>query len=134
MPEEIQETSTAVTEGIRIIVHSRYVAEQSLPTAGRYVFAYTVRIKNEGKLPAQLLGRHWIMTDCAGKVEEVSGPGVVGEQPTLRPGDSFEYTSRTVLQTARGHMRGSYQMQRLRGRKFDAVIAPFLLALPYSLN
>lgn len=131
---DIQEISNAVTEGIRIIVQSRYVAEQSMPSAGRYVFAYTVRIKNEGRLAAQLLGRHWIMTDGRGKVEEVSGSGVVGEQPILRPGEGFEYTSRTVLGTARGHMRGSYQMQRLRGRRFDAIIAPFLLALPHSLN
>jgi ApaG protein len=128
------ETSTAVTEGIRITVRSSYVPEQSLPLAQRYVFAYTVRIVNEGSEPAQLRTRHWIITDGTGKVEEVRGTGVVGHQPQLRPGEHFEYTSGCVLQTLRGEMRGTYQMHRPDGRIFDAVIAPFLLALPHSLN
>jgi ApaG protein len=128
------ETSTAVTEGIRVTVRSSYVSEQSLPLARRYVFAYSVRIANEGAEPAQLRTRHWIITDGVGKVEEVRGPGVVGQQPTLRPGEHFEYTSGCVLQTPRGEMRGTYQMHRPDGRQFDAIIAPFLLALPHSLN
>jgi ApaG protein len=128
------ETSTAITEGIRVNVKSVYVTEQSAPRNQRYVFAYTVRIANEGTEPAQLLTRHWIITDGAGKVEEVRGPGVVGKQPYLRPGEHFEYTSGCVLQTPRGEMKGTYQMHRPDGRQFDAVIAPFLLLLPYSLN
>jgi ApaG protein len=134
MSERSAESSTAVTEGIRIHVRSTYVAEQSVPLAHRYVFAYTVRIANEGAEPAQLRTRHWINTDARGKVEEVRGPGVVGQQPTLRPGEHFEYTSGCVLQTARGEMRGTYQMCRPDGETFDAVIAPFVLALPHSLN
>jgi len=128
------ETSTAITEGIRVSVRCAYIADQSLPQAQRYVFAYTVRISNEGTDPAHLRTRHWIITDATGKVEEVRGPGVVGQQPYLRPGEHFEYTSGCVLQVPRGEMRGSYQMYRPDGRGFDAVIAPFLLALPHSLN
>jgi ApaG protein len=126
--------SNAITEGIRVTVESAYVPEQSSPRTHRYVFSYTVRIANEGAEPAQLRTRHWIITDANGKVEEVKGPGVVGEQPLLQPGEYFEYTSGCVLQTARGEMRGTYQMHRPDGRMFDAEIAPFLLALPYSLN
>jgi ApaG protein len=128
------ETSSALTEGIRVNVRSSYVADQSVPQARRYVFSYTVRISNEGAEPAQLRTRHWIITDGSGKVEEVRGPGVVGRQPYLRPGEHFEYTSGCVLQTPRGEMRGTYQMIRPDGRGFDALIAPFLLALPHSLN
>jgi ApaG protein len=126
--------SSAVTEGIRVTVKSVYVPEQSSPRAQRYVFAYTVRIVNEGATSAQLRSRHWVITDGNGKVEEVRGPGVVGQQPYLKPGDQFEYTSGCVLQTARGEMRGTYQMHRPDGSVFDAAIAPFALALPYSLN
>ncbi len=126
--------SVAITEGIRVTVESTYVAEQSSPRTHRYVFAYTVKIANEGTEPAELKTRHWIITDGNGKVEEVRGPGVVGQQPHLRPGDHFEYTSGCVLQTPRGEMQGSYQMHRPDGRSFDAVIAPFALALPHSLN
>jgi ApaG protein len=126
--------SSAVTEGIRVTVTSVYVPEQSAPNAKRYVFAYTVKIKNEGAAPAQLRTRHWVITDGNGKVEEVRGPGVVGQQPYLKPGEEFEYTSGCVLQTPRGEMRGTYQMHRSEGVAFDATIAPFVLALPYSLN
>lgn len=126
--------STAVTEGIRVHVKAVYVPEQSAPRAHRYVFAYTVKISNEGAEAAQLRTRHWIITDGAGKVEEVRGPGVVGHQPMLKPGDHFEYTSGCVLQTPRGEMRGTYQMHRLDGRMFDATIAPFALTLPQNLN
>ena len=132
--ERAAETSSAVTEGIRVSVRSRYVADQSLPLVQRYVFAYTVRIANEGTEPAQLRTRHWIITDGSNKVEEVKGPGVVGQTPYLRPGEHFEYTSGCVLQTPRGQMHGTYQMHRPDGRIFDAAIAPFLLALPHSLN
>jgi ApaG protein len=128
------ETSIAVTDGIRVTVRSAYVPDQSVPLARRFVFSYTIRIENQGKEAAQLRTRHWIITDGVGKVEEVRGPGVVGHQPFLRPGEHFEYTSGCVLETARGEMRGTYQMHRENGTVFDAVIAPFLLALPHSLN
>jgi len=134
MPERAEAVSTALTEGIRVSVKSEYLADQSVPSAKRYVFAYTVRIENEGTEPAQLRTRHWIITDGNGKVEEVRGPGVVGQTPYLRPGERFEYTSGCVLQTSRGDMRGTYQMHRPDGREFDATIARFLLALPHSLN
>jgi ApaG protein len=134
MPHEIQETSSAVTDGIRVAVRSRYVPEQSQPLFERFVFAYTVRVHNEGRLAAQLLSRHWIVADCNGKVEQVRGPGVVGAQPILRPGEHFEYTSHAVLEAPRGELHGSYRMRAVDGRTFDAVIAPFLLAQPHWLN
>lgn len=126
--------STACTDGIRVTVESTYIPEQSSPRDHRYVFAYTVRIANEGVDDAQLKSRHWIITDANAKVEEVRGPGVVGEQPRLRPGDKFEYTSGCVLETPRGEMRGTYQMERPDGHGFEAAIAPFALALPLNLN
>jgi ApaG protein len=126
--------STATTQGIKISVTTTYVAAQSSPTAHRYVFAYTVRIANTGDQPAQLKSRHWIITDGNNRVEEVRGPGVVGQQPHLRPGEHFEYTSGCVLSTPRGTMHGTYQMVRPDGSGFDATIAPFSLNLPYSLN
>ncbi|WP_428262611.1 Co2+/Mg2+ efflux protein ApaG [Haliangium sp.] len=123
-------TSTAVTDGVRVVVRSVYLAEQSVPEDGRYVFAYTVAIANEGDLPAQLRTRHWVITDGNGGVEEVRGPGVVGETPRLLPGQSFQYTSGCVLRTSIGTMHGSYQMFRDDGSHFDAIIAPFTLAVP----
>jgi ApaG protein len=126
--------STATTDGIRVTVNAVYVPEQSSPRMRRYVFAYTVKIANEGGATAQLRSRHWVITDGEGKVEEVRGPGVVGQQPTLNPGEEFEYTSGCVLQTPRGEMRGTYQMHRPDGSAFDANIAPFSLTLPFSLN
>jgi len=126
--------STALTQGIRVSVESVYVPEQSSPRTQRYVFAYTVKIHNEGTEGAQLKTRHWVITDGNGRIEEVRGPGVVGQQPFLRPGDHFEYTSGCVLTTPRGEMHGTYQMHRSDGKAFDATIAPFTLALPYSLN
>jgi ApaG protein len=126
--------STASTQGIKVTVKSVYVPEQSSPRAKRYVFAYTVRIENQGDLPAQLKSRHWIITDGNGRVEEVRGPGVVGQQPHLAPGEHFEYTSGCVLETPRGMMQGTYQMFRPDGASFEATIAPFALALPFSLN
>ena len=126
--------SNALTDGIRVTVRSFYVPEQSSPRAKRYVFAYTVRIANEGAITAQLRTRHWIITDADGKVDEVRGEGVVGAQPTLKPGQHFEYTSGCVLKTPRGTMRGTYRMHCDDGRVFDAEIAPFQLALPQTLN
>jgi ApaG protein len=134
MNDHAPQTSTAVTHGIRVIVRSRYLAEQSFPLARRYVFAYSVQIANEGARAAQLRSRHWIITDAEDKIEEVRGPGVVGKQPILGPGEHFEYTSTCVLETPIGQMRGTYQMVAHDGRPFDAVIAPFLLAPPHSVN
>ena len=105
-----------------------------MPTARHYVFAYHVTIANEGAVTAQLKTRHWIITDGEGNVQEVRGPGVVGEQPRLKPGEQFEYTSGCVLPTPNGSMRGTYQMVTDSGEEFDAEIAPFPLALPYALN
>lgn len=126
--------SVALTEGIRVTVTSRYLPEQSVPRMHRYVWAYTVRITNEGTEPAKLETRHWIITNARSKVDEVKGPGVIGEQPHLEPGDSFQYTSGCILQTPRGTMHGSYQMVRDDGRRFDAEIAPFTLTMPAELN
>ena len=127
-------TSRAETNGLLIEVQSRYVEEQSLPMAQRFVFAYTITITNHGSESVQLRSRHWIITDGLGEVEEVKGPGVVGEQPVLSPGEGFRYTSGAVLPTERGTMRGTYQMHRADGAQFDAAIAPFLLERPHSLN
>ena len=126
--------STALTRGIRVSVKSFYLAERSSPQAHQYAFAYTVRIANEGQETSQLRSRHWIITDGDGKVQEVRGEGVVGAQPLLRPGQHFEYTSWCMLATPHGSMHGTYQMVTEDGEQFDAQIAPFPLALPYSLN
>jgi ApaG protein len=126
--------STSTTQGIKVSVQSVYVPEQSSPRMRRYVFAYTVKIANEGETPAQLRSRHWVITDGDGRIEEVRGPGVVGQQPYLEPGDQFEYTSGCVLTTPRGEMHGTYQMHRPDGSQFEANIAPFDLMLPHSLN
>ena len=111
-------------------VESRYLPQHSVPSEDRYVFAYTVVIANEGASTAQLMTRHWIITDGRGEVEEVRGPGVVGEQPRLAPGQEFQYTSGCVLKTPRGTMHGTYQMTRDDGDEFDAEIAPFVLSAP----
>lgn len=119
---------------IRVDVESRFIPEQSEPDEGRHVFAYTVTIRNEGSEPAQLLDRHWIITDADGQTQEVQGEGVVGEQPRLEPGQSFEYTSGTVLRTAVGSMHGSYGMVADDGHRFNAPIAPFSLSVPGKLH
>lgn len=124
----------AITQGVRVEVTTSYVADQSSPAQHRYVFAYKVRIANDGALTAELRSRHWIIEHGNGRVEEVRGPGVVGQQPILRPGEQFEYTSGCVLSTPRGAMRGTYQMRRPDGSMFDAEIAEFKLAMPHSLN
>jgi ApaG protein len=120
--------------GIRVQVSTAYVPEQSDVEHGRFVFSYTITILNEGARPAQLVSRHWIIADSDGREQEVRGEGVVGEQPLLRPGEGFRYTSGAVLETPVGSMRGSYQMVDEQGRRFDATIAPFTLAVPGALN
>lgn len=119
-----------MTQGIRVRVQSAYLPDQSSPDDDRYVFAYTITITNESTFTAQLRTRHWIITDSRGSVEEVKGDGVVGEQPRLGPGQSFQYTSGCVLKTPIGTMQGSYRFWRDDGTYFDATIAPFSLASP----
>jgi ApaG protein len=119
--------SEVVTHGIRVEVQSVFVPDRSNPDDGEWFFAYRVRITNEGGEAAQLVSRHWVIIDGRGQVEEVRGPGVVGEQPVLRPGESFEYTSACPLRTPQGTMHGSYQMVTSDGAHFDAEIAPFAL-------
>jgi ApaG protein len=126
--------SDTTTEGIRVRVRSEYRPERSNPSRKQYFFAYTVRILNEGTRTVQLISRHWVITDANGHVEEVRGPGVVGEQPVLRPGTAFEYTSGCPLPTEFGTMHGTYQMRVTDGAEFDAVIAPFRLAFPHAVN
>ena len=111
-------------------VESQFDPDRSEPARGQWFFLYTIRISNEGSETVQLLTRHWIITDGRGHVEEVRGPGVVGEQPVLKPGQQFKYTSGCVLKTPRGTMHGTYQMYRTDGSMFDAEIAPFLLVAP----
>lgn len=119
---------------IQVQVRSAYIDKQSEPDSGRYVFAYTVTITNDGTVPAKLLTRHWVITDANEKTQEVRGVGVVGEQPYLSPGMSFEYTSGTVLETPFGTMHGSYQMLADDGTEFDAEIPAFLLSTPRQLH
>ena len=118
------------THKIRVEVDTTYLADQSDPKDARYVFSYTITIRNEGSVPARLLTRHWIITDSNGKVQEVRGEGVVGEQPYLKPGQGFRYSSGAVLETPVGAMQGSYQMVGDDGEQFDAPIAAFRLAMP----
>ena len=119
---------------IRIQVATSYMDDQSQPDADRYVFAYTITISNAGDEPATLRSRHWIITDANGKVQEVSGDGVVGEQPHLNPGENFRYSSGAVLETPVGAMHGMYRMETDSGDRFDAPIAPFTLAVPGLLH
>ena len=117
-----------------IEVATRFLDDQSVPEEGRYVFAYTVHIRNDGKVPARLLGRRWLITDGNGKEQEVVGEGVVGEQPWLRPGEGFEYTSGAVLETDIGTMRGSYDVLADDGTRFAAPIPTFTLSIPRTLH
>jgi ApaG protein len=119
---------------IQVDVETAYIDEQSAPDENRYVFAYTVTIRNIGDVAAKLLTRHWIITDANQKVQEVRGQGVVGEQPYLRPGEGFQYTSGTMLETPVGSMHGSYQMVTDDGVQFDAQIEPFTLSIPRTLH
>lgn len=119
---------------LEINVATRFLDEQSVPADGHFVFAYTIRILNRGKVPARLMARHWVITDANGKVQEVRGDGVVGEQPWLRPGDDFEYSSGAVLETAYGTMQGNYDMLADDGTRFDAPIAVFTLSVPRTVH
>ena len=119
---------------ITIDVATVYVDAQSAPENDRYVFAYTITIANSGTVAAQLLSRHWIITDAEGHVQEVRGEGVVGEQPRLEPGEQFTYTSAAMIETPVGTMQGSYQMITDDGSRFDAPIAPFRLSMPNVLH
>jgi ApaG protein len=127
-------TSEALTQGVRVEVRARYSAEHSDPQAGRWFFLYTIRLKNEGSHKVQLLSRHWVISDGTGHAEEVRGPGVVGEQPELAPGEDFEYTSGCPLPTPFGSMQGSYEMLREDGSTFEAAIAEFTLRQPSALH
>jgi ApaG protein len=126
--------SEAVTGGIRVAVESRFHPDRSRPAEREWFFSYTIRISNEGTETVQLLTRHWTITDADGRVEEIRGPGVVGQQPVLPPGQAFEYTSYCPLGTSFGTMHGTYQMATDGGQIFDAEIAPFALGEPYSIN
>lgn len=119
---------------ISVSVNTTYLAEQSDPSADRYVFAYTITIANSGTVAAQLISRHWIITDAENVTQEVKGLGVVGEQPLLRPGESFEYTSGTAMATPVGTMHGTYQMVAEDGNKFEAEIPLFTLSMPRVLH
>jgi ApaG protein len=119
---------------IRVTARSAFLPEQSDEQAERYVFAYTIRITNEGEASAQLMSRHWIITDAANQIQEVRGLGVIGEQPVLRPGESFEYSSGSSLPTPVGTMRGTYQMVAEDGTQFDAEIPSFTLSVPRVLH
>ena len=126
--------TTDTEHHIEIDVETQYIPEQSEPEQDRYVFSYTITIRNEGEIAARLLTRHWVINHANGKVEEVQGDGVIGEQPYLRPGEGFRYTSGTVLETPYGDMSGSYQMLADDGVEFDAEIPAFVLSLPNTLH
>jgi ApaG protein len=127
-------TSETTTRGVRVAVVSEYAADRSRPLQHQYFFLYTITISNEGAETVQLLTRHWIITDGGGHIEEVRGPGVVGQQPVLAPGESFTYTSGCPLATPFGTMEGTYQMVTRGGEEFDAKIAPFTLSEPYTVH
>ncbi len=127
-------SSDSTTRGIRVQVTSSYLSERSVPAEQQYLFAYRVRISNIGTETAQLVSREWVITDCDGNEQRILGPGVVGEQPVLAPGETFEYSSFCPLKTPVGSMHGSYQMVTSGGEPFDALIAPFTLAVPNSRN
>jgi ApaG protein len=126
--------SETITRGVKVQVTTRYLEERSNPHANKFIFAYTVTITNTESVPVQLMSRKWIITDADGDVETVEGPGVVGEQPVLQPGQSFEYTSFCPLETPFGTMEGHYNMVTAEGTRFQARISPFGLATPGTLN
>ena len=119
---------------ISVEVEPAYIEEQSNPEMEQYVFSYTVTIINDGTLPARLLTRHWVITDADGEIQEVKGDGVVGEQPYLKPGEGFQYTSGTLMKTPVGSMQGSYQMRADDGNEFDAPIPEFYLVAPKTMH
>lgn len=128
------DTSERVTRNVRVSVQARYMPEHSRPEDGLWLFAYRVELENLGDETVQLLTRHWVITDGNARVEEVRGPGVVGEQPILMPGDVYHYTSSCPLPTSFGTMHGSYQMITSEGERFDAIIAPFSLNVPEMVH
>jgi ApaG protein len=127
-------TSEALTRGIRVHVESEYAPEKSQPSQNQWFFLYTITISNEGLEPVKLMTRHWIITDGTGHIERVDGPGVVGKQPVLAPGESFTYTSGCPLETPFGVMEGTYEMVTDGGEQFEAKIAPFTLSEPYTVH
>lgn len=132
--DELHESRDPEPYSVEIEVESRYVLEQSKPEANRYVFAYEVTLRNLGMMPARLQTRHWVITDANGKVEEVRGEGVVGEQPRLQPGEHYSYTSGAVLETQVGTMRGAYLFHADDGTDFEALIPEFVLSVPRTLH
>lgn len=119
---------------VKVSVESQYIEAESNTEANRYVFAYTVRMENQGNIGVKLISRYWIITDAESRTQEVKGKGVIGEQPYLKPNESFEYTSGTMIETPVGSMQGSYQMIANDEHSFDAIISPFTLAIPKILN
>ncbi len=137
MPSSVRDLFTMdvdISEGIQVDVDTLYVESESDPDNNRFVFAYTITIRNVGEVPARLLTRHWVIRDANGKVQEVQGDGVVGEQPHLKPGEGFQYTSGTMLETSMGTMGGSYSLVTDDGEEFKAPIADFLLSTPRTLH
>jgi ApaG protein len=133
-PSMHSSASEAVTHNVRVEVESQFAPEHSQPFQNQWFFHYTVRITNEGDETVQLLSRYWVIADATGHTEEVRGPGVVGEQPVLTPGESFRYTSGCSLRTSSGIMRGTYQMVDEEGQHFDVEIAAFALHEPYTVH
>ena len=131
---DLAPVSDALTRGIRVEVLSQHSPENSRPSEGQWVFQYTVRITNQGSETVQLLSRHWIVTDGTGRTEEVKGPGVVGQQPALAPGQSFQYSSWCPIETPMGMMHGTYRMIRSGGEEFDVEIAPFALKARHTVH
>jgi ApaG protein len=127
-------TSEATTRGVRVYVEAEYAPQRSQPLQSQWFFVYTLTISNEGLDTVQLLTRHWVITDGTGRVEEVRGPGVVGKQPVLAPGESFTYSSGCPLSSPFGVMEGTYQMVADGGDQFDVKIAPFTLSEPYTVH
>ncbi|HWB99935.1 MAG TPA: Co2+/Mg2+ efflux protein ApaG [Bryobacteraceae bacterium] len=134
LQSDLAPVSEAVTNGIRVEVLSRHVPENSRLSQEEWVFQYTIRITNQGQDTVQLISRHWIITDALEHIEEVKGPGVVGQQPVLSPGESFQYSSWCPLRTPTGSMRGTYQMVGQTGGAFDIEIAPFALRAKYTIH
>jgi len=132
--DSLMSSSEAVTRGVRVQVQAEFSPAHSQPHQNRWFFLYTITISNESDVTVQLLTRHWIITDASAEVQEVRGPGVVGKQPVLEPGRSFEYTSGCPLATPYGSMRGTYQMVTADGEQFDAQVAEFPLRAPYTIH
>lgn len=121
-------------QDIQVDTDASFITSSSEPEAARYVFAYTITIENKGSIGAKLLSRHWVITDSNGKIQEVHGEGVIGEQPYLKPGEKYQYTSGAVIETSVGAMQGSYEMLDDEGDKFDAIINTFSLSIPRTLH